>query len=210
MATDDDPRLLTVLTTEHFVLQTARGGTISEANGRASIYLAALSAALIALGFTSGTPDAFAAFAAVVLPILVVLGLFTFVRLLQTSVENILYLVRIQRIRHQYAKLLPQLDWIVEGGGGAGVVATGAALATMGMRPGFHQTLFTLATMVAALNSVVLGAGVCLLLLAVWPLSAAVCAGTVSGLLVLAAHLVVQDRRYKAMTPASAPAGRAG
>jgi hypothetical protein len=38
-------------TTEHFNLQTARVATVSEANGRASIYLAALSSNLIALAF---------------------------------------------------------------------------------------------------------------------------------------------------------------
>jgi hypothetical protein len=38
-------------TTEHFNLQTARAATISEANGRASIYLAAVSSNLIALAF---------------------------------------------------------------------------------------------------------------------------------------------------------------
>ena len=38
-------------TTEHFNLQTARALTVSEANGRASIYLAALSGNLIALAF---------------------------------------------------------------------------------------------------------------------------------------------------------------
>jgi hypothetical protein len=51
-----DPQALTVLTTEHFVPQTARSGTIGEANGRASIYLGALSSALIAPGFTSDRP----------------------------------------------------------------------------------------------------------------------------------------------------------
>jgi hypothetical protein len=54
-----DPQALTVLTTEHFVPQTARSGTIGEANGRASIYLGALSSALIAPGFTSDRPEAF-------------------------------------------------------------------------------------------------------------------------------------------------------
>jgi hypothetical protein len=38
-------------TTEHFTLQTARMATVSGANGRASIYLAALSSNLIALAF---------------------------------------------------------------------------------------------------------------------------------------------------------------
>jgi hypothetical protein len=42
---------VTFATTEHFNLQTARAVTVSEANGRASIYLAALSSNLIALAF---------------------------------------------------------------------------------------------------------------------------------------------------------------
>src|SRR4051812_22136437 len=41
----------TFATTEHFNLQTARAVTVSEANGRASIYLAALSGNLITLAF---------------------------------------------------------------------------------------------------------------------------------------------------------------
>jgi hypothetical protein len=59
-----DRQLLTVLTTEHFVLQTARGGTIGEANGRAAVYLGALSTALIALGFVADNPPTFRVFAA--------------------------------------------------------------------------------------------------------------------------------------------------
>ena len=43
---------VTCATTEHFNLQTARALTVSEANGRASIYLAALSSNLIALAST--------------------------------------------------------------------------------------------------------------------------------------------------------------
>src|SRR5688572_25082665 len=42
---------ITCATTEHFNLQTARAATVSEANGRAIIYLAALSSNLIALAF---------------------------------------------------------------------------------------------------------------------------------------------------------------
>ena len=41
----------TFATTEHFNLQTARALTVSEANGRATIYLAAVSSNLIALAF---------------------------------------------------------------------------------------------------------------------------------------------------------------
>jgi hypothetical protein len=45
------PAWITLLTTEHYNLQTQRAATISEANGRASVFLGAVSAGLIALGF---------------------------------------------------------------------------------------------------------------------------------------------------------------
>ena len=45
------PLMVTVMTTEHFVLQTARSAGISEVNGRAAFYLAAVSSGLIALAF---------------------------------------------------------------------------------------------------------------------------------------------------------------
>ncbi len=50
-AGDAKPAWITLLTTEHYNLQTQRAATISEANGRASIFLGAVSAGLIALGF---------------------------------------------------------------------------------------------------------------------------------------------------------------
>ena len=74
------PRLgpaVTFATTEHFNLQTARSLTISEANGRASIYLAALSGNLIALAFVgqmSRLGAAFYAFALILLPVLAFVG----------------------------------------------------------------------------------------------------------------------------------------
>jgi hypothetical protein len=58
-------------TTEHFNLQVSRAITVSEANGRASIYLAALSSNLIALAFIgqmSRLGVAFYAFALILLP----------------------------------------------------------------------------------------------------------------------------------------------
>jgi hypothetical protein len=71
-------------TTEHFNLQTARAATISEANGRASIYLAAVSSNLIALAFIghmSRLGAAFYAFSLLLLPVLAFVGVVTFQRL---------------------------------------------------------------------------------------------------------------------------------
>ena len=74
-------------TTEHFNLQTARSITVAEANGRASIYLAALSSNLIALAFIgqmSRLGAAFYAFALILLPGMVFVGVVTFLRLVQS------------------------------------------------------------------------------------------------------------------------------
>jgi hypothetical protein len=75
--------LVTILTTEHFTLQGARGSTVSESSARAALYVGAVSSALIALGFIAQASElgtAFDAFALVVLPTLYVLGIFTFER----------------------------------------------------------------------------------------------------------------------------------
>jgi hypothetical protein len=83
-----DSSLLTVLTTEHFTLQGARASSISESSARAALYVGAVSSALIAWGFlgqASRFGAAFDAFALLVLPTIYLLGLFTFMRLVQTS-----------------------------------------------------------------------------------------------------------------------------
>ena len=103
----------TFATTEHFNLQTARSTTVSEANGRASIYLAALSSNLIALAFIgqmSRLGAAFYAFALILLPVLVFVGLVTFVRLVQSSLEDIAFAHRIALLRDLYLRLSPELE----------------------------------------------------------------------------------------------------
>jgi len=195
-----DPQLLTVLTTEHFVLQTARGATISEANGRAAIYLGTLSSGLIALGFVAGDQRRFPTFVAVVLPALLMLGLFTFVRMVATSVENVRYLIRIQHIRAWYRQLAPDGSWFADAKP-SGVDAddqAAAALTTTGIRPGPMQMLYTAAAMVAAMNAVVLGTIVSLLLRAVdvLQLPPAVTIGVVVGVAAFLAQLRYQRRQY--------------
>src|SRR4051795_3902485 len=104
---------VTFATTEHFNLQTARAGTISEANGRASIYLAALSSNLIALAFIgqmSRLGTAFRAFALILLPALAFVGTVTFQRLVQSSVEDIAFAQRIGRLRGFYLAVAPELE----------------------------------------------------------------------------------------------------
>jgi len=99
--------LISALTTEHFVLQSALSSNTSEVGTRASLYLFSLSSSLVALGFASRSPELFVPFVAIVLPALFILGLFTVVRLVDSNLEGILYLNEIARIRQYYRRLSP-------------------------------------------------------------------------------------------------------
>jgi len=160
----DRGQLLTVLTTEHFTLQGARSQTVSESASRATLYVMAVSSALVGLGFigqVSEVGDVFDIFALAVLPTLYVLGVFTFVRLVETSVEDVLYGRAINRIRHFYREVAGEEARLLALSGHddpAGV------LANMGLRPTRWRLYFSAATMIAVINSVVGGAAVALAL----------------------------------------------
>ena len=144
----------TFVTTEHFNLQTARALTVSESNGRASIYLAALSSNLIALAFIgqmSRLGTAFYAFALILLPVLAFVGTVTFLRLVQSSVEDIAYAHRIALLRSYYLRVAPELEPYL-------VVLRGTQAAPFHEAPGAWQLTLTAAGMVAVVNSVVVAA----------------------------------------------------
>ena len=84
---------MTALTTEHFVLQTAASATVNEAAGRSSLYVLSLSSSLVAIGFASRSRETLLPFLATVLSSVFVLGLFTVVRLVDTTLENMRCLI---------------------------------------------------------------------------------------------------------------------
>jgi hypothetical protein len=200
MTMDDAQRqaaFMTALTTEHFVLQTAASSTVSEAAARTSLYVFSLSSSLVAMGFTSQSPQTFRLFAAAVLPALFVLGLFTIVRLVDTGLENQQCLKGIARIRGYYRTLTPE----------AAVYFS----AERGRWPEGHATpalwsgtvvaiLTTSASMIAFINSMVAGAGVTLLandLLGAGRTGLAVWIGVIVTLALMALFLVYQGLRYR-------------
>jgi hypothetical protein len=76
-------QLVAIITTEHYTLQTRRSITIAEANGRASLFVGAVSSGLVALDFVgplSYLGTAFFVFSLVVLPTLFFMGVITFER----------------------------------------------------------------------------------------------------------------------------------
>jgi hypothetical protein len=157
---------VTFATTEHFNLQTARALTVSEANGRASIYLAALASNLIALAFIgqmSRLGTAFYAFALILLPVLAFVGTVTFLRLVQSSVEDIAFAHRIALLRSYYLRTAPELEpyLVVIQEARPGATANEVRLAA-----GAGQLTLTAAGMVAVVNSVVVAACAGLVLVA--------------------------------------------
>jgi uncharacterized membrane protein YccC len=92
-----------------------------------------------------------------VLPTLFALGVFTFVRTVESSVEDVLYGRAINRIRAYYLEMAgSEARWFVMKGHDDAL----GVLANMGLRPSRWQLYFTVSTMVATVNSVIGGSAV--------------------------------------------------
>lgn len=108
-----DPRALTILNTEHWSLMSARGLVYNEAFARAGMFLAFLSATLVAMGLVAtatGFSDGFLSVAAVVLALDLFVGLASLARIGSASAEDIKYLQGMNRLRHAYHEMVPDLQ----------------------------------------------------------------------------------------------------
>ena len=108
-----DARALQILSTEHWSLLTARSLVYNEAFARGGMFLAVLSATLVALGLIStgtGFSDAFLLVVAVVLALDLFVGLATLGRIAGASTEDLRYLQGMNRLRHAYFEMVPGLE----------------------------------------------------------------------------------------------------
>jgi hypothetical protein len=158
--TPDRSDLIAAVTTEHFTLQGARTQTVNESSSRAALYIGSVSSAVVALGFISQLSkvgEVFDAFALTVLPTLYLLGISTFVRLVENSAEDFHYGRAINRIRHYYEEVAgDHADlFLLSGHDDADGVK-----ANMGVPFGRRQRYFTIGSAIAMINSVVAGSAV--------------------------------------------------
>lgn len=145
------------VTTEHFNLQSARAATIAESNGRTTIFLGAVSAGLVALAFAGQMSlTGLVVFGLVLFPVLFFLGLVTFERVLQTSIEDTLYIQRINRIRRFYLLAAPGL--VEHFGQPAPTDDVKEILSLDGYTRSRWQILFSVVGMIGVINSVLAGA----------------------------------------------------
>lgn len=140
---------------------------------------------------------AFTPFVGVVLPALFLLGIFTVVRLVDTTIENLRFLAGVARIRDYYRTLSPEAaqfftPWSPKDH------ELDEALASIGIRRGWVAAMFTTASMVAAINGIVGGAGITLL---VARTADSIALAVVLGLVVLAGWMTAfyyyQYHRFK-------------
>jgi hypothetical protein len=113
----DDPRLgdhaPALLAAEHWSLLAARSLVWNEAQSRATVFLTVLSASIIALalladatGFGAETTTV----ALVLLPVVFLLGIAAYVRLVQINAEEFQLVLAMNRLRHGYLDLEPGLE----------------------------------------------------------------------------------------------------
>ena len=200
---DRSSAFFSALLTEQFVQQSVRGVTVSESSGRASLYMFTLSSALIAYGFLADT-DVAAAYLGVVLPIVFLLGTFTWERLVQTALENIIAVGAIQRIRRYYATLLPGADYFFPRPTDRTDVSE---LLDIGSRSSWRGVVFTTSSAILTVNCIVGGTGVALgLQQAGLGKAISIVIGVLAGLVLFIAFASYQLRQFRRVTAAVAAA----
>jgi len=145
------------LTTEHFVLQTARAGTIEEANGRATLFVSAVSSAAVALGFVAQVThmgDEFLFFALIMLAPLYFIGSVSFVRAVQVAIEDMINARAMARIRHYFVERAPAVQpYLMH----SIHDDYGAVLSGFGFQASIMQSFMTTAGMINIVNGVLAG-----------------------------------------------------
>jgi hypothetical protein len=127
---------------------------------RAAMFIAALSGAVVALALVAQATDfgtGFHAFALVLLPVVWFLGLVTIVRLGQVNREDALWVQGMNRIRHAYLELAPELEpfFVTSSHDDPRGVLT-SSLGVTGLPP--FQGFISVPGVVAVLDAVVAGA----------------------------------------------------
>jgi hypothetical protein len=109
---DVPPYRAQLLATEHWSLLASRSTTQSEVLFRITMLLTVVSAGLLSLGIVgqaTGFSDAFAAFATAVLGFVNLVGVLTQVRVYNVGMEDLMYVLAMNRLRAAYVHLDPAI-----------------------------------------------------------------------------------------------------
>ena len=193
------PHAPAMLATEHWSLLAARSLIWNEAMSRATVFLTVLSASIIALALladATGFGPHTTTLALALLPVVLLLGIATYVRLVQINTEEFQLVLAMNRLRRAYLTLEPALEPYFttghhddEQGPAASYLAVGHRLRRWG------QFLVNTPTIVATVDAALAAAIVVLVVrVAEAATTVAVVAGAVAFLVVWAALFLLQRR----------------
>jgi hypothetical protein len=152
--------MLQILTAEQASLNAARTQVLAEASSRAGMFIAALSGGIVAVSFitqATGFGPESTAFALMILPLVLFLGLTTFVRVLDIAADEVRWVRALNRIRSGYVALEPAVDAYLVAGrtdDPAGLAAT----LTPGRSPRRLHGLVSIPGVVAVVNAAIAAA----------------------------------------------------
>ena len=156
----DDPRAVSILTTEHWSLLSARTLGYQEMFGRTTIFIAILSAIVVALALLAqatgfGRPTLWLA-----LPLMLValfIGLATFVRSVTINYEDALWVAGMHLLRKAYLEIVPPVAPFFVTGHDPGADSRSLGHGTRQGPANLVHSLTATSSVVAALNSVLAG-----------------------------------------------------
>jgi hypothetical protein len=149
-----------ILATEHWSLLATRQLAWTEAFTRAGLFLTVLSAAVVALALVAQTGEDFSMFALVLLPVVLLLGLATFLRLAEINDEDAWLLVGMNRLRRGYLDIAPELEpyFVTSGRDDRTGLLTTRGLDVMARMPLPVQVVMSTPVVIGVLDAVVFGA----------------------------------------------------
>jgi hypothetical protein len=183
------PDAAAILATEHWSLLGSRTLIWNEAMSRTSIFLTVLSASIIALTLAAsatGFGPRTTTLALVLLPVVLLLGVGTYVRLVQINTEEARTILAMNRLRRAYLTMAPALEPYFSTGhhdDERGLAATYLMAGPRELRPLAHFLVTTptiIATVDAALATVIV-------VLVVQAMDASTAAAVVAGMVTFAA-----------------------
>lgn len=197
-----------LLSTEHWSLLATRGLSWNESFSRASWFMTVVSAAVVAIALVADSTDfgtGFRVFTLLIIPLLVIIGLATVIRLVQLDAVDVGLVAGMNRLRRGYLDIAPELEpYFVTGHREdlAGIMQTYGGRRT---RIPAVQYLSSIALLVSVIIAVLVGAMIGLIAdTAGTGLAPAVVLGVITAAAALAAIVILVVRHVRRSWPATA------
>jgi hypothetical protein len=206
-----DPRAVQILTTEHWSLLSTRALGYQEMFGRTTIYVAALTSSVVALALLAQATDFGAetlSFALALFAVALLIGLATFVRSVEINYEDARWVMGMNLLRHAYLQMIPGLEPFFVTGHEPTTDRLALAHGLRQRPANLASSLTTTSSVVAALNSVLVGS-LASILVVLLGASVALMVGVGASLSLISAgwHVRYAARFRQKRTPLAPPAG---